>query len=94
MISPEIRLMTLKYVAKASYIKVFMNELVRKGIYNKRTGNPYTYYAVKHIFDGKRENFEVENVIMDITSEMKEKREAIKKEYNESLEKDQPHGLQ
>jgi len=94
MISPEVRLMTKKYVAKASYVKVFMNELVRKGIYNKRTGNPYTYVGVKDIFDGKRENFEVENVIMDITSEMKEKREAIKKEYNESLEKDQPHGLQ
>jgi len=93
MITTEVRLMTKKYVAKASYVKVFMNELVRKGIYNKRTGNPYTYVAVKDIFEGKRENFEVENVIMDISSEMKIKREAIKREYKDSLKQDQPHTL-
>ena len=86
MITEEVRKMTREYVARSSYIKVIRNELVRKGIYNKKTGRPFTYYGVKEIFDGNRENFEVENVIMDIASEMKTKRENIKKEYQESLQ--------
>lgn len=86
MITEAILKSAKKYVSKGRLRSVIYDELIRNKIYNYRTGKPYSKDYIYEIMKGEKSNMEIENVILNLIKEMKDKHEAIKKDYRESLE--------
>jgi len=94
MISENILKSAKKNIGKVGLKTFIYNELIKNSIYNKKNGKPFSKSLIHNVLKGIRENLIIEKKILDLINEMKSNREAINKEYNESIEKDQPHGLQ
>lgn len=85
MISKEVLQSAKKYVSKNRLRAVFYDELIKNEIYNQRTGKPYSSEYIYMVLKGERENLEIEKVIINLINEMKQKREAIEKDYRENV---------
>jgi hypothetical protein len=83
MITPEILESAKKYVSTTRLRSFIHKELLKKGIYNPSTNKPYSKEHIYHVLTGKKANVEIENVIISLTQEMRDKRKALEKAYYE-----------
>lgn len=86
MITPRMLLRGKEFVAKNSLRTVIFNEMERQELVNPSTKKPYSKSYIDQVLHGKRENFIIENVLLELILKRKAQREAIEQTYHKEFE--------
>lgn len=76
----------LKKVLATKWISEVTDKLKENNVLNKK-GNPYTKAFISHVFNGKNKHDFIENIILEVYQERKQKQSKMKVERKEKLAK-------
>lgn len=88
MITPRMLLRARHFIAKHSLRNVIYNEMISRDLLNPSTNKPYSKTHIDYVLKGERENFFIENVVIELILKRKAEREALEENYKKEFEVD------